>query len=338
VRNNIKDYVDDDTLTSHNLPKSTNKNNNQSHQNTQSSQNTQNTQNTQNSHHQSTQNSQKVPTYQKSNEHNYEVSSKKPEKKEFTIHSDTSFAMGKQVQNVQTEKSNLPFSINQGTKYNQQQQNTQQLNQNKQNTSQNTLNTGQNINKNTSQQNTKKIDQSTNQPVVPTEGFSTYPMQHGYPMYPPPMYFYPPQQGQNYDPNTVNPNYPMMPFYYMPQGYGVPTGQTQQEDESTKSKKFGGYSQTHQPQYSQPIQGGQPTEIPNSQVPGQFPQFAPYMYYNNQNPYQMQPNMGQGMNLGNPQQLENQGYNTGNYDIKKNTGNDDQPQNFYNNYSYFKQP
>jgi len=266
---------------------------------------------------------------------------KNQKKKEFTIHSDTSFAMGKQAQNVQSntidKTSSLPFSINQGTKYSQQQQTSQQVGLNKSNTSQNNNNQN-NQNKNTTQQTTKKIDQTV-QPIVPSEGFSPYnQVPHGgYPMYPPPMYFYPPQ-GQNYDPNSVNPNYPMMPFYYMPQNYGMQPTQTPQEDESSKNKKFGGYSQ-NQPQYSQPLQGGQPTEIPNTQVPGQFPHFAPYMYYNNQNPYQMgvHPSVGQGMNLGNPQQLENQGYNTGNYDNKKNTGNDDsQSQNFYN-YSYFKQ-
>ena len=74
----------------------------------------------------------------------------------------------------------------------------------------------------------------------------------------------------------------------------------------------------------------------NVQQPGQYPHFAPYAYYNPQNPYMQSPmgmppmgmpTMNMAMNPG----MENQGYS---FDMKnmKPSGNDDQSyfyQNFY---------
>ena len=72
--------------------------------------------------------------------------------------------------------------------------------------------------------------------------------------------------------------------------------------------------------------------------PGQYPQFAPYMYYNPQNPYMQSPmgmpQMGMPpMNMPMNPSMENPGFG---YDMKnmKTSGGEDQS-NFY--YNFYKQ-
>ena len=75
--------------------------------------------------------------------------------------------------------------------------------------------------------------------------------------------------------------------------------------------------------------------------PNNTPGFTPFYYYNPQNPYgaQMQmgmPSMGMpGMNMGVNPNMDPQSF--GNYDMKnmKNTGNEEQNANFY--YNFYKQ-